>query len=112
MAETLEQLAAMRCRPVEGDGGSISSERAAMLLGLLPGWALDGGAIGKRFDFANHYEAMAFANAVAWISHRQDHHPDMEVGFKTVSLRYSTHSVRGLSDNDFICAARVEMLMR
>lgn len=112
MAESLEQLAAGVCKPASKGSSPVHSERTAALLGVLDGWALDGGAIEKHFAFKDHYETMAFVNAVAWISHRQDHHPDMTVGYNKVTVRYSTHSVGGLSDNDFICAARVEMLMR
>jgi 4a-hydroxytetrahydrobiopterin dehydratase len=54
---------------------------------------------------------MAFVNAVAWISHREDHHPEMTVGYNTCGLRYSTHSIGGISENDFICAAKVDHLV-
>ncbi|HET9870446.1 MAG TPA: 4a-hydroxytetrahydrobiopterin dehydratase, partial [bacterium] len=57
-------------------------------------------------------ETMAFVNAVAYIAHREDHHPDLEVGYKTCRVRYTTHAIGGLSDNDLICAAKVEELAR
>jgi 4a-hydroxytetrahydrobiopterin dehydratase len=53
---------------------------------------------------------MAFVNAVAWIAHREDHHPDMTVGYNKVNVAFSTHSVSGLSENDFISAARIDAL--
>ena len=53
---------------------------------------------------------MAFVNTVAWIAHRQDHHPDLAVGYKTCTVRYVTHAIGGLSENDFICAARIDAL--
>ena len=62
------------------------------------------------FSFKNYYETIAFVNALAWVSHQQDHHPDLEVGYKHCRVRYSTHSVGGLSLKDFICAARIENL--
>ena len=76
----------------------------------VPGWKQQGDAITKTFNFKNYYETMAFVNAAAWVSHRQDHHPDMEVGYNKCRVRYSTHSVGGLSENDFICAAKLEAL--
>ena len=77
----------------------------------LPGWELLGKEIAKTYKFANYYETLAFVNATAFISHREDHHPDLEVGYNKCRVRYSTHSVGGLSQNDLICAAKVESLM-
>jgi 4a-hydroxytetrahydrobiopterin dehydratase len=73
---------------------------------------MDGDAktIHRTFRFQSHYASIAFVNAVAWISHREDHHPDMAVGYNTVTVSYSTHSVGGLSENDFICAAKIDAL--
>jgi 4a-hydroxytetrahydrobiopterin dehydratase len=70
------------------------------------------GHIERTFTFKNYYETMAFVNAVAFISHQEDHHPDMEVGYKTCKVRYFTHSIKGLSENDFICAAKVDKLIK
>ncbi|EGQ63942.1 pterin-4-alpha-carbinolamine dehydratase, partial [Acidithiobacillus sp. GGI-221] len=64
-----------------------------------------------EFRFKNFYETMAFVNAVAWISHREDHHPDLELGYNRCVVHYSTHAIGGLSENDFICAARVDALL-
>jgi 4a-hydroxytetrahydrobiopterin dehydratase len=79
-------------------------------LAKLPGWQRSGNEIAKAFNFKNYYETMAFVNATAWISHREDHHPDMEVGYNKCKVRYSTHSVGGLSEKDFECAAKLEAL--
>ena len=70
-----------------------------------------GGEIQKRFEFKNFYETIAFVNAVAFIANQQDHHPDMEVGYNKLLIKFSSHSVGGLSINDFICAARIDRLM-
>jgi len=67
-------------------------------------------SIERDFGFSNFHQTMAFVNAVAWIAHQQDHHPDMEIGYKHCLVHYSTHAVGGLSENDFICAARIEAL--
>jgi 4a-hydroxytetrahydrobiopterin dehydratase len=76
------------------------------------GWSIseDAQAIQRSFDFKNYYQTIAFVNALAWVAHQQDHHPDLEVGYKQCIVHYSTHSVGGLSENDFICAARIDTL--
>jgi len=89
---------------------ALSDERVNELLATAPGWARDGGAIEKTFKFANYYETMAFVNAVAWVAHGADHHPDLAVGYNRCTVRYSTHSVGGLSEKDFEGAQRVEAL--
>jgi len=89
---------------------SLSSEQVATLLKDLDDWELSGGTIARTFKFENYYQTIAFVNALAWISHREDHHPDLEVGYNRCRVAYSTHSVGGLSENDFICAAKVNAL--
>lgn len=113
MAEgrTLEQLASGRCRPCEGGTPPLEAEQVDQLLQQLDGWELSGGRIARGFKFKNHHQVMAFVNAVAWISHRQNHHPDLEVGYNTCLVSYFTHAIGGLSENDFICAAKVEALL-
>ncbi len=76
-----------------------------------PGWALVNGAIQKRYDFADYHHTMAFVNAVAWVAHAEDHHPDLAVSFDHCRVRFNTHSVGGISINDFICAAKVDALL-
>ena len=78
----------------------------------LPGWNAGGGEIRKVFSFADYYETMAFVNAVAFIAHTEDHHPDLAVSYNRCSVTYSTHAIGGLSENDFICAAKVDALVR
>jgi 4a-hydroxytetrahydrobiopterin dehydratase len=106
----ISSLAEKQCQPVKPGTPPLEGNEISELIGSIRGWDVEGGSITKRFDFKNHYETQAFVNAVAWISHRQDHHPDMEVGYNQVKVTYSTHSVNGLSENDFICAARIEKL--
>ena len=111
MAEIPTKAELVRRKCGEQDkNGRLDAEKVAKLLKDLPGWALDGEAIVKTYPFPNYYETMAFVNATAWVSHRQDHHPDLEVGFNKVTMRYTTHSAGGLSMNDFICAAKIEWL--
>ncbi|MDB5172759.1 MAG: pterin-4-alpha-carbinolamine dehydratase [Phycisphaerales bacterium] len=105
-------LARQSCKPCEAGGKPLDDARITALLAQIPGWERAGGEITKTFRFKNYHESIAFVNATAWISHREDHHPDLEVGYNKVRVRYSTHSVGGLSENDFICAAKIEALMK
>jgi 4a-hydroxytetrahydrobiopterin dehydratase len=83
----------------------------AQHLAQVPGWALVDGAIRKHFDFNDFHRTMAFVNAVAWIAHTEDHHPALTVTYGRCTVRFDTHSVGGLSINDFICAAKVDALL-
>ena len=109
MAES--NLTSKHCKPCEGGAPPLDAARSAALLNDLPGWESTGKEIAKAYSFKNYYETTAFVNAIAWIAHREDHHPDLEVGYNRCRVRYSTHSVGGLSENDFICAAKVEALL-
>jgi 4a-hydroxytetrahydrobiopterin dehydratase len=84
-----------------------------MLACLHGDWRLEAGdrEISRTFVFGNYYQTMAFVNALAWIAHAEDHHPDIEVGYSRCHVRYSTHAIGGLSENDFICAARLDALL-
>jgi 4a-hydroxytetrahydrobiopterin dehydratase len=92
---------------------AVGADKAAEKIKDLPGWSLDAGgkSISKTYPFKNYYETMAFVNATAWISHHEDHHPDLEVGYNKCKVTYSTHSVGGLSMKDFECAEEVEALL-
>ncbi len=103
------ELADQSCKHVEGE--PLSEAASGRLLAKVDGWHRDGQEIMRSFQFKDHYEAMAFVHAVAYISHAENHHPEMTVGYNTVTVRYSTHSVGGLSENDFICAAKVDRLL-
>jgi len=105
------ELAARHCRRDVGQAGA--DQVAAWMKQLHPDWsvAADGHSIARRFRFKNYYETISFVNAVAWVVHREDHHPDLEVGYNRCAVIFSTHSVGGLSENDFICAARIDRLL-
>lgn len=75
------------------------------------GWKLIDGSIERTFKFANYHETMAFVNAMAWIAHREDHHPDAAFGYNRCTLRFNTHDVNGISVSDFHCAAAVNALL-
>ena len=106
----MNELARKKCVPCEGGAAPLTAEQVRPLLKGLEGWALDGAMISRTYRFKNYYETMAFVNAAAWVSHREDHHPDMLVGYNQCKVSYVTHEVNGLSENDFICAAKLDAL--
>ncbi len=110
---SLDTLASAHCRPLSGPEHLLGQASIHEHLALLPAWQLveHGQAISRRFEFADFYRTMAFVNALAYVAHREDHHPDLGVHFGHVDVRYSTHDVGGLSENDFICAARTDALL-
>ncbi len=109
---TLASLAAQNCKPRRGAEHRLDAAKVKANLALLPGWELidDGAAIHKTFRFKDYYRTLAYVNALAFIAHGEDHHPDLGVHYDRCVVRYSTHDVGGLSENDFICAAKAEAL--
>ncbi|MDZ7590738.1 MAG: 4a-hydroxytetrahydrobiopterin dehydratase [Rubrivivax sp.] len=106
----MHPLASQHCQPLEGHA-PLDMDRIAQHLAAAPGWSLADGALHKRYDFADYHRTMAFVNAVAWVAHAQDHHPDLAVSYNRCTVRFNTHSVGGISINDFICAAKVDALL-
>lgn len=106
----MNDLARKRCKPCEGGIAPLQDAQIAPLLKGLSGWEREGQGITKTFSFKNYFDTMAFVNASAWVSHREDHHPDLRVGYNTCQVTYWTHAVGGLSENDFICAAKLDAL--
>jgi 4a-hydroxytetrahydrobiopterin dehydratase len=106
----MPSLAAMKCKELPAGTPALGRARIDALLKEVPGWSYDGKVISKTWPFKNYYETLAFVNAVAWIVHHEDHHPDMNVGYNRCRVEFSTHSVGGISENDFICAAKIEAL--
>ena len=111
MAKDYSDLLNRRCAACAPGTPRLGDEQIDALLKQVDGWELRADHIEKTYGFANYHETMAFVNAVAWVAHREDHHPDLEVGYSKCKVKYSTHSVGGLSENDFICAAKVEALL-
>ena len=111
MTDSLAQeLVRKKCAPCEGGVAPLAPEQVRPMLKGLQGWALEGQGIAKTYKFRNYFETMAFVNAAAWISHREDHHPDMLVKWGECKVSYWTHAIGGLSENDFICAAKLDAL--
>ena len=106
----MTDLAQQKCKPCEGGVNPLSQDEITRLLTQLNGWVFNNGEIEKIHPFKNYYQTMAFVNAVAWLAHREGHHPDMSVGFNQCKVAYTTHAIGGLSENDFICAAKVDAL--
>ena len=108
----VQHLAAQHCVPRRGAEHAIAGTQRDTLLAALPGWSLAdaGKAIAKEFRFEDFHRTIGFVNAIAFFANREDHHPDLEVGYNRCRVRWSTHDVGGLSMNDFVCAAKVEAL--
>ena len=107
----ISDLVTKYCTPCDPGTPPVEDARVASMLRDLPGWESTGREIAKMYSFKNYHETIAFVNATAWVSHREDHHPDLEVGYNRCRVRYSTHSIGGISENDLICAAKVEALV-
>ena len=102
------------CQPCEGGVKPYTAAEAQKLLGeLQAGWRLEAsaGELRREFKFKDFYRTMSFVNALAHIANVEDHHPDLEVGYNYCHVRLSTHSIGGLSENDFICAAKFDALL-
>jgi 4a-hydroxytetrahydrobiopterin dehydratase len=106
-ATSLEALAAMHCKR---GAPKLPAQELAGLRALLAGWNVSAERLDKSFRFAGYHETMAFVNAVAYIAHREDHHPDLRVHYNRCDVEWSTHDAGGVTLNDCICAAKVECL--
>ena len=100
-------LAAMRCRP---GAPRLGHDEINGHLAALAGWSFTDNRIAKTFRFASYYETMAFANAIAYVAHRENHHPDLAIGYDRCGVTYTTHDAGGVTVNDCICAAKIERL--
>lgn len=110
---TVCDLTDRHCKPCEGGVAAMTRAEAEALLDQLLGWELseDGKAIRRHFQFKGFYSTMAFVNAMAWVANREDHHPDFTAGYNYCDVTFTTHAIEGLSENDFICAAKVNALL-
>jgi len=109
---TFAELCAMSCTPLKGPQHAMKAAEIKQQLGALPGWELaqDGSDLRRDFKFRDFSAALAFVNALGWIAERENHHPDLELGWGRCRVRFSTHDVGGISRNDFICAAKTQAL--
>jgi 4a-hydroxytetrahydrobiopterin dehydratase len=106
-------LTERHCKPCEGGVEPMSRAQAEALIAQLSGWTLsaDGKSISRRYEFKGFYKTMAFINAMAWIANQENHHPDFSAGYGHCDVSFTTHAIGGLSENDFICAAKVNALV-
>ena len=106
-------LASKHCKPCEGGVEPLAADAAQQLLSKLhDDWSItdDGLEITRTFTFPAYSRSLGFANAVAWIAITQGHHPDLLLGYSKCVVSWTTHAIGGLSVNDFICAAKVDLL--
>ena len=103
----MSDLTTKRCRPCEGDIDKLTPAQNNLLLPQIPGWKIDGDSLTRRFELDDFRAAMAFLNKVAEIAESEGHHPDFSVHYNRVDFKLWTHAIRGLSENDFILAAKI-----
>lgn len=108
----MTELIEKRCLACEGGVQPLTTDKIKTLLTQTPKWTVDTNnkTILRTFTFKNYYQTMAFVNAIAWMTHYENHHPDLEIGYNRCCVNYTTHAIDGLSENDFICAAKVDIL--
>lgn len=105
----MSHLASKHCKSCEGGVEPLNQIEIQRYLDVLdPSWEKSGNAIERLFTFTNYWQATAFVNAIAWIAHKEDHHPDILLTYNTVRVTWTTHAISGLSENDFICAAKTD----
>ena len=107
------ELSDKRCVPCRGGVPVLGAEEAERLVAQVPGWSLEEDAKGIRreFRFRNFAEAMGFAQRVGELAEVEGHHPDLSIGWGYCTVRFRTHAIRGLHENDFIMAAKVSRLV-
>jgi 4a-hydroxytetrahydrobiopterin dehydratase len=110
--DTVCDLASKQCKPCEGGIPPLTNAEADSLMLQLEGWQRFDGLINKTYTFKDYYQTMAFVNAIAWMAHRENHHPELTVAYNNCKVEYTTHALHGLSQNDFICAAKVDTLFK
>lgn len=107
-------LLAKRCLACEGGAKPLTVEEKKDLIKQIDtAWLVndDYTKLTRDFKFKNYYETMAFVNAIAWLSHHENHHPDLQVGYNHCQVSYTTHAMKDLSENDFICAAKIDQMV-
>jgi 4a-hydroxytetrahydrobiopterin dehydratase len=110
--DIINNLANQQCKPYTEATPALSQKQIFILLQQLDGWEQHGTVIEKTVKFSNFHQAMSFVNAVAWISNQEDHHPELTISYNKCKVEYTTHAVNGLTENDFICAAKVDALLK
>ena len=109
----MTSLTEKKCQVCESGGVPALSQQAAekLLQSVSADWKINADKITRIVEFKGFYKTMAFVNAVAWVVNNEGHHPDLEVSFNKCTVNFTTHAVNGLTENDFICAAKVDALL-
>ncbi|MCF3973787.1 4a-hydroxytetrahydrobiopterin dehydratase [Paracoccus salsus] len=110
---TNRDLADKTCEPCQGNVAPYGPDETAAMMSRLEGWVLseDGTTISRRFAFKGFLKAVEMANLAAWLGNKQGHHPDITFGWGYCEVKFTTHEAGGLTENDFICAARLDALV-
>lgn len=103
-------LSEMKCVRIEKGTPPVSEMEAKRILSEIPQWALSNTSISREFKFKDFKEAMQFVNKIAGLANAEDHHPDIFISYSRVKLECSTHKIGGLSINDFILAAKADLI--
>ncbi len=109
----VKKLIKKQCMPCEGGIPPLNDEEINSMLKGISEWVIENGEVKKlcrTFQFENYYQNIAFINAVVWIAHQEDHHPYLEIEYGQCTVKYWTHAIAGLSENDFICASKINAI--
>lgn len=108
----MQELEKIHCVGCEGGIPALDKAEIDTLMLKISGWSVneDYKSIYRNYEFKGFYKTMAFVNAIAWIANQENHHPDLEVGYNYCRIKFTTHAVNGLTTNDFICAAKINLL--
>lgn len=109
----MTDLTSKHCKSCEGGVEVLSNTEIQRFMDVIDsGWnTTQNHTIERKFTFTNYWQATAFVNAIAWIAHKEDHHPDILLTYNTVTVSWTTHAISGLSENDFICAAKTDQVL-
>ena len=100
------------CKPCEKIGQTLSDKAIQAWLGSHPQWSLEDTRLRREITFSNYFETMAVVNAIAFVAHREDHHPDLQVGYNRLVVDLCTHALGGITENDLIVAECIESLIK
>jgi 4a-hydroxytetrahydrobiopterin dehydratase len=107
-----KSLAHRRCKGCEGISGPLDEKLVRRLLKEIPEWCIQDGHLTRRFEFLNFYQTIEFVNMVAWLCNLENHHPDLQVSYSACEVRFITHAVSGLTENDFVVAAKIDAILK
>ncbi|MGC8560251.1 MAG: 4a-hydroxytetrahydrobiopterin dehydratase [Phycisphaerae bacterium] len=107
-----KSLAKRRCKGCEGISGPLDEKGIRKLLKGIPDWTLEDGRLVRHFEFMNFHQTIEFVNMIAWLCNLENHHPDLQVSYSACTVQFITHSVGGLTENDFIVASKIDAILK